>query len=178
MLKCPPPRKIRSHITVEMAQPTNKQEFPDIFVFVSWCRARSKALTVKKEESSNWACHPKKNLKFPDWSSSPVAFQLDLPPKSLEFPDCSVIFQLSLRAKSSSSQIAVVDLSPSNWAHHQNLRFPDCSCGPVAFQIGPATKKCSSFHCSCSPVAFQPPKNLELPDCSCALFQLDLPFPD
>ena len=94
---------------------------------------------------SNWACHQKTTR------SQIAAFQLGLPPKNLEFPDCScspVAFQLGLPPK--------------------NLEFPDCSCSPVAVQLGLPPTKHEFPDCSCSPVAFQ----LGLPSSQIAVLQL------
>ena len=83
--------------------------------------------------------------------------------------------------KNSSSQIAVVALSPSNWACPPKSQVPRLQLWPCRLPTGPTTKNLEFPDCSCSPVAFQlglPPNNLKFPDCSCSpvAFQLSLLF--
>ena len=85
---------------------------------------------------SNWACHLK---------------NLDGNRTCHQIISSSPIAVLALSPsnwasphKISSSQIAVIALSPSNWACHQKIRVPrgknheysDYSCSPVIFQLG------------------------------------------
>ncbi len=89
-------------------------------------------------------CPPLQNLEFPDYSCSPVAFQLDLPLKNLEFPDCSYKALLppnsACHKRNSSSQNTIqLDLPPKN-LEHQKISSSEIAVA-VAFQLGLLPKK-------------------------------------